>query len=100
MRFPISFEIALSPPTVRFSPTGRLYFAPGGLYLVQGRLDDVILATTIKTAQETFARAIEWQVAERFSDVTISYGNNTYSIDEFASVMARFEISKTVEKGE
>ena len=31
------------------------------------------------------------------NDVTISHGANSYSIDEFASVMARLEISKTLE---
>jgi hypothetical protein len=61
-------------------------------YLVEGRLGDVALSANIETPKEAFAKAIEWQVVERFSNVTISHGNNTYSIDEFASVMARLEI--------
>ena len=65
-------------------------------FLVQGRLDDVTLTATTATPKEAFAKAIEWQVAERFADVTISHGNNTYSIDEFASVMARLEIEITL----
>jgi len=42
-------------------------------------------------------KAIEWQIAERFDNVTISDGTNTYSIDEFASTMALQEIRETVE---
>lgn len=67
-------------------------------YLIQGRVNDVILTATTETPKETFARAIEWKVAEQFSDVTISHCNNTYSIDEFASVMARLEVETTVSR--
>jgi hypothetical protein len=65
-------------------------------YLVQARLDDHTLSASTGTAREAFAKAIEWQLHERFNDVTISHGANTYSIDEFASVMARREITKTL----
>lgn len=65
-------------------------------YLIEGRLDDFTLSATTETPKEAFAKAIEWQVAERFSYVTISHGSNTYSIDEFASVMAFLEIETTV----
>jgi hypothetical protein len=64
-------------------------------FLIQGRLGDVTLTATIETPKEAYAKAIEWQVAERFADVTISHGNNTYSVDEFASVMARLEIARS-----
>ena len=84
---------------------GTLYFEPGGVFLelempflVQGRLDDITLTATTETPKEAFAKAIEWKVAERFADVTISHGGNTYSIDEFASVMARLEIETTVRR--
>ena len=60
-------------------------------YLVQGRLDDITLTATIETPKEAFAKAIEWHVAERFADVSVSHGNNVYSIEEFASLMARLE---------
>ena len=62
-------------------------------FLVQGSLDDHTLAVTTDTAKEAFAKAIEWQVAERFSDVSIYDGSKSYSIDEFASVMALQEIA-------
>jgi hypothetical protein len=66
-------------------------------YLIQGRLDDVTLTAPTETSTEAFAKAIEWQLAERFANVTISHGNNnTYSIDEFASVMAHAEIEATI----
>ena len=65
-------------------------------FLVQGRLGDVTLTATIESPKEAFAKAIEWQVAEGFADVTISHDKNTYSIDEFASVMARLEIETTL----
>lgn len=61
-------------------------------YLVQGRLDDITLTATTETPKEAFAKAIEWKVAQRFADISIRHGNNTYSIDEFASVMALLEI--------
>ena len=65
-------------------------------YLVEGRLGDVTLSATVETPKDAFAKAIEWQLVERFSNVTISHGSNTYSIDEFASVMALLEIEATV----
>ena len=65
-------------------------------YLVQARLDDHALSASMATAKDAFEKAIEWQARERFSSVTISHGHNTYSIDEFASVMARLEIAKTL----
>lgn len=69
-------------------------------YFVQGRLDDVTLSATTTTPKAAFAKAIEWRVAERFTDVTISHGNHTYSIDEFASVMAGLEISRTMDEAD
>jgi hypothetical protein len=82
---------------------GTLHFEPGGVFLelempflVQGRLDDITLTATTETPKDAFAKAIEWKVAERFADISISHGNYTYSIDQFASVMARLEIEKTV----
>ena len=65
-------------------------------FLVQGSLNDRTLAVTTDTAKEAFAKAIEWQVAERFSDVSIYDGSKRYSIGEFASVMALQEIATTV----
>jgi len=60
-------------------------------FLVEARLDDYTLSASAVTA-----KAIEWQVAERFTNVTISDSTNTYSIDEFASTMALREIGETI----
>ena len=66
-------------------------------YLVQGRIDDHTLAVTRDTAKQAFAKAIEWHVAEGFSDVSIYDGAKRYSIVEFASVMSLREIENTVD---
>lgn len=63
-------------------------------FVVQARLDDLTLSANTATAKEAFEKAIEWRTRERFDDVTISHGADTYSIDEFASVMARLEIAR------
>jgi hypothetical protein len=66
-------------------------------FLVQGSIDDQTLAVTTATAQEAFAKAIGWHVVQRFTDVSIYDGARSYSVDEFASVMALLEIANTVE---
>ena len=43
-------------------------------FLVQGSLDDHVLAVTADTANEAFAKAIEWHVVEKFFDVSIVTG--------------------------
>ena len=65
-------------------------------YLVQGCIDDHTLAVTAGTAKEAFAKAIEWHVIEKFSNVSIYNGSKLYSIDEFATAMALQEIANTV----
>lgn len=65
-------------------------------FLIRGRLDDVTLSATTDTPKQAYEKAIEWRMIERFNDVTISQGDSTYSIDEFASVMARLEIAETI----
>ena len=50
-------------------------------YLVEGRLGDVALSANVETPKEAFAKAVEWQVVDRFSNVPRSHGNNTESID-------------------
>jgi hypothetical protein len=52
-------------------------------FLVQGSIDDHTLAVTTATAQEAFAKAIEWHVVERITDVSIYDGTKVYSIDAF-----------------
>ena len=63
-----------------------------------GENDTVASTATTETAKEAFAKAVEWQVAERFTDVTIRDGIKSYTIAEFASVMALAEIANTVDR--
>ena len=66
-------------------------------FSVQAFIDDHRLSVTTETAKDAFAKAVEWHVAERLSNVTISDGNKSYTISEFASVMALRQIADTVE---
>jgi hypothetical protein len=66
-------------------------------YSVQAYCDDIVLTATADTAKEAFAKAVEWHVVERFTDVTISDGINTSSIAEFSTRMALLEIANTGE---
>ena len=43
-------------------------------FVVKAFYDDHALTVTTETAKEAFAKAVEWQVAERFTDVTIRDG--------------------------
>lgn len=52
------------------------------------------LTVTTETAKEAFAKAVEWRVVKRFTDVSISDGIKGYTIAEFASAMAIQEIAK------
>ena len=54
---------------------------------------------TAQTAADAFANAIEWHVLDNLgnlTDVSISDRTRSYSIVEFASVMALAEIAHTV----
>jgi hypothetical protein len=66
-------------------------------FLVQGCIDDHTLAVTTATAKEAFAKAVEWQVAQGFTDILIYDGVTNYSIDAFSVAMALLEIAKTIE---
>jgi hypothetical protein len=55
------------------------------------------LTVTAETEKKAFAKAVEWHLVERFTNVSISDGVKSYSIDGFASVMALKEIANTVE---
>ena len=50
------------------------------------------------TAKEAFAKAVEWHVVEKFTNVSISNGRKRYSIAEFSSVMALIEIANTLDR--
>ena len=45
------------------------------------------LTVIAETAKEAFAKAVEWHVVERFTNVSISDGVKSYSIEGFASTM-------------
>jgi hypothetical protein len=66
-------------------------------FSVRGYYADRPLMVTRETARRAFAKAVEWHVVERFTDVTISDGQKSYSIDEFSLAMALEEIANTVE---
>ena len=66
-------------------------------FLVQANIDDHTLAVTTETAKEAFAKAVEWHVVERFTNVSIDDGARSYSIAEFSSEMALLEIANTVD---
>ena len=65
-------------------------------FQVQGNIDDHTLAVTCETAKEAFAKAIEWHLAERYTNVSIYDGSKSYSIHEFALAMALQEIAATL----
>ena len=65
------------------------------IFHVHAYVDDHVLKSTAKTAKEAFAKAIEWHVVGRLTGISISDGNRSYSIAEFASVMALAEIANT-----
>ena len=66
-------------------------------FLVQANIDDRELSATTETAKEAFAKAVEWHVVERFTNVSINDGRRSYSIAEFSSEMALREIANTVD---
>ena len=65
------------------------------IFHVHAYVDDNVLKSTAKTAKDAFAKAIEWHVVGRLTDISIRDGNRSYSIAEFASVMALAEIANT-----
>jgi hypothetical protein len=65
-------------------------------FLVQANIDDHTLAATAETAEEAFAKAVEWQVVQ-LADVTIFDGTRRYSVAEFASLIALKEGIDTVD---
>ena len=66
-------------------------------FSVQAYIDDHRLSVTTETAKDAFAKAVEWNVAEWLSNVTISDGNKSYTVSEFSSVMALQQIADIVE---
>lgn len=66
-------------------------------FYVLSDFDDFTLTVTTETAKEAFAKAVEWYLVERFTNITISEGAKSLTIAEFSWVMALLEIGKTVE---
>ena len=66
-------------------------------FFVQAHLDDHTLSVTTETAKEAFAKAVGWQLVERFTNVSINDGARTYSIAEFSSEMALLEMANTLD---
>jgi hypothetical protein len=64
-------------------------------FLVQAYIGDHALSISAETAKDAFAKAIEWHVVGRLIDISISDGTRSYSIAEFALVMALAEIAST-----
>jgi hypothetical protein len=46
---------------------------------------------------EAFAKAIEWHVVEKLSDISISDGSKSYTIAQFSLAMALSEIFSTMD---
>ena len=63
------------------------------IFHVHAHVDDHMFKATAKTARDAFAKAIEWHVVGRLTGISISDGTRSYSIAEFASVMALAEIA-------
>jgi hypothetical protein len=68
-------------------------------FLVQAHISDHALTISAETARDAFAKAIEWHVVGRLVDISISDSTRSYSIAEFALVMALAEIESTKETG-
>lgn len=56
-------------------------------FSVKAYMNDHAFTVSAETAQEAFAKAVEWHVVDRFADVTISDGIKSYSLEEFSSVI-------------
>ena len=66
-------------------------------FLVQANIDDHALSVRTETAKEAFAKAVEWHIVDRFSNVSIGDGTKSYTIAEFSSIMALNQIADAVE---
>ena len=64
-------------------------------FLVQAYICEHTLSIGAETAKDAFAKAIEWHVVGRLIDISISDGSRSYTIAEFALVMALAEIEST-----
>lgn len=58
-----------------------------------GRVEDCILTAHAETANQAFAKAVEWQVANGIRGVSISDGRRRFTVAEFSWTMASQEIA-------
>jgi hypothetical protein len=65
-------------------------------FIVKAYVDGHAFTATMETAKDAFAKAIEWNVVGKLTNVSISDGTRSCSIAEFASVMALAEIAGTI----
>jgi hypothetical protein len=65
-------------------------------FVVQAYVDDHVLTATAATAKDAFAKAVEWQVVGRLTDVSIKVGASGYTIPEFSLMMALREMANTI----
>ena len=56
-------------------------------FYVKANIDDQMAVTT-ESAHEAFAKAVEWRVVQELTEISISDGTRSYSIDEFALLIA------------
>ena len=77
------------------TPQGGLELGYHMPFMVTAHFDDVMLSANAETAKDAFAKAIEWHVAQRLADVSISDGTRSFTIAEFAFAMASLDIAKT-----
>lgn len=103
-----TFLILRALTTACLLSTKRRFVSQSGRFLlhgnppmpctVRGFYNNNPLALTCETAKEAFAKAIEWHVVEKLSDISISDGLKSYTIAEFSLVMALNEISSTLDR--
>jgi hypothetical protein len=60
---------------------------------IRGRVEDCILTAHAETANQAFAKAVEWQVANGIRGVSISDGRRRFTVAEFSWTMASQEIA-------
>ena len=65
-------------------------------FVVKAHISDAILTSNEETARDAFAKAVEWHVAKRLANVSISDGNREFTIVDFASAMASTDMANTV----
>ena len=66
-------------------------------FSVSAYVDDHLVSVTTETAKEAFAKAVEWHVAGKLTDVSISDGIGSYSVAEFSSIIANDGLSGPAE---